>query len=77
MEIKTDFLKEFFVKSFIEEGFTELEAIKSSEVIMKTYSDYLSKYSLPGVGPHKMSIEEIKEIREIALKRLEILDRRK
>ena len=48
MENDIKYVKESFIETFIDNGFTELEAIKSWEIIYNTYSSYLSKFSLAG-----------------------------
>jgi|688.fasta_scaffold32192_8 hypothetical protein len=73
-------LKEDFIQAFIEEGYTETEAIESWEVFNNTYRDYLAKFSLPGaldnytekqILDYLVSSGELTKIKEIALNRLD------
>ena len=57
-------IRENFIQTFIDEGYTEPEAIESWEVLTNTYRDYLAKFSLPGAL-------ELKKIRETAFNRLD------
>jgi hypothetical protein len=73
-------IKENFIQAFIEEGYTEPEAIESWEVFNNTYRDYLAKFSLPGalgnytekqILDYLVSSGELAKIKEIALNRLD------
>ena len=73
-------IKENFIQTFIDEGYTEPEAIESWEVLTNTYRDYLAKFSLPGALSNYTDREildylktsgELNKIKEIALKRLD------
>lgn len=73
-------IKENFIQTFIDEGYTEPEAIESWEVLTNTYRDYLAKFSLPGALSNYTDREildylktsgELKKIRETAFNRLD------
>jgi hypothetical protein len=73
-------IKEDFIQAFIEEGYTETEAIESWEVFNNTYKDYLAKFSLPGaldnytdkeLLDYLVSSGELTKIKETALNRLD------
>jgi hypothetical protein len=82
MEINIEYLKKSFIETFIAEGFTELEAIESWEIIYNTHNSYLSNFSLPGALSNTTDREvldylktsgELNEIKEKALQRLDRL----
>jgi hypothetical protein len=73
-------IKENFIQTFIDEGYTYPEATESWEVLIDTYRDYLGKFSLPGALENYTDREildylktsgELNKIKEIALKRLD------
>lgn len=73
-------IKDNFIQTFIDEGYTEPEAIESWEVLTNTYRDYLAKFSLPGAMGNYTDREildylktsgELNKIRETALNRLD------
>jgi hypothetical protein len=73
-------IKADFIQTFIDEGYTEPEAIESWEVFNNTYRDYLAKFSLPGalgnytekqILDYLVSSGELAKIKETALNRLD------
>jgi hypothetical protein len=72
-------LKENFVQTFIDEGYTELEAIETWDIFINTYKESLSKFSLPGAIGNSTDLQildylknsgELNEIQQRALNRI-------
>jgi len=73
-------IEEIFIQNFIDEGYTEPEAIKSWEVLNNTYKEYLANFTLPGAKGNSTDREildyfkssgELIKIRETAVNRID------
>jgi hypothetical protein len=78
-EIRLQELKENFLQTFIDEGYTELKAIETWDIFINTYKESISKFSLPGVLNNSTGLQmfehlknsgELNEIQQRALNRI-------
>jgi hypothetical protein len=77
-----DELKEKLIQAYLNEGYTELQAVEIWNVFNNTYQNYLSHLSLPGASDNLTPLEiyeylnnsgELSKIKEIAFSRIDSL----